>query len=186
MCERVAREQKGMASVAVRPQNRAPSANMFSVKKLIRQNPSQQLCHCTLLYRGLPDSMRVPSGRLRALGRRKAIARRRNAFVARGDRQRIAAGANERSGSVDDALHKPARVLRRNGARGDALSRIGRMIAAPLQRHQDQENADRAFGEKDQTRLLQNSSTAKRHLAAGLTLRKRAIGFFALYASAIN
>jgi hypothetical protein len=161
MCERVASEQKGMASVAVRPQNRAPSANMFSVKKLIRQNPSQQPDHCTLLYRGLPDSMRATSGGLHALRRREAISRRRNAFVARGDGKRIPAGANEGSGSVNEALHKPAGLVLRSRARGGALLQIRRVIATPLQRDQHEEDADRAFDEKNQTRLLQKCSTLK-------------------------
>jgi hypothetical protein len=130
--------------------------------------------------------MRATSSGLHALRRREAISRRRNAFVARRDGKRIPAGLNDGSGSVDEALHKPARLLLRSRARGCALLPIRRVIAAPLQRDQDEEDADRAFGEKDQTRLLQKRSTPKRDVAAGLSLRKRPSDSSRSALSAIN
>ncbi len=86
-----------MASVAVRPQNRAPSANMFSVKKLILQNRRScaAIAHCTLVDCLL---MRATGAGLHALRRRQALARRRQTFIARGAGERIAAGANQRRG----------------------------------------------------------------------------------------
>ncbi|MGB5083718.1 MAG: hypothetical protein WBO09_03750 [Methylocystis silviterrae] len=101
-----------MASVAVRPQNRAPSATMFSVKKLILQKPAQQRSYCTLYSRGLP-LMRATGGGLHPLRRHEAVARRRQTFIARCAGERVATGANQRGRFLDSVLYEASRVLRR-------------------------------------------------------------------------
>lgn len=125
---------------------------MFSVKKLILQNRRScaAIAHCAVV-----DWLLLRASRLHALRRREAVARRRQTFITRGAGERVAAGANQRGRFLDRVLYEASRVLRRRSADGCAFRRNWRVISAPLQGDADEENADRAFGEKNQTRLHQ-------------------------------
>lgn len=94
--------------------------------------------------------MRATRGRLQSLRRRKALARRRQTFIARGASKRVAARATQRSGFLESLVHETGRILWRRCAGGCACPRKRRVINAPLQGDADEENADRAFGKKNQ------------------------------------
>jgi hypothetical protein len=123
---------------------------MFSVKKLILQNRRSRsaIAHCApvdwLLRRA------TGGGGRHALRRREALARRRQTFIARSASNRVAAGANQRGRFLDSVLYEASRVRRRGSADGCAFRRNWRVIGAPLQGDADEENANRAFGEKNQ------------------------------------
>lgn len=122
---------------------------MFSVKNLILQNRRNgaAIAHCALVDCLL---MRATGGGLHALRRREALARRRQTFIARSASNRVAPGANQRGRFLDSVLYEASRVLRRRSADGCAFRRNWRVIRPPLQGDADEENANRAFGEKNQ------------------------------------
>jgi hypothetical protein len=151
---------------------------MFSVKKLILQNRRSR---AAIAHSAIVDwlLLRATGGGLNALRRREAVARRRQAFIARRAGERVAAGANQRGRFLDSVLYEASRVLRRRSADGCAFRRNWRVISAPLQGDADEENANRAFGEKNQ----HSSPSGKAvffvsDVAARLSLRKRSIDSF--------
>jgi hypothetical protein len=62
-------------------------------------------------------------------------------------------------------------------ARDRALLRNRRIIGAPVQRDEHQENADGAFDEKNQNRSHVRRRLFEKHVALGLSLGKRLSNF---------